>query len=55
MLEGRLLDELTDIVEAAERNSRSMTWGARTKTQGVPVSATYVYEFEPMEEMAGAA
>ena len=55
MLQGRLLDELTEIVEAAERNSRSMTWGARAKTQGAPVSATYVYEFEPMEQLAGAA
>jgi len=55
MLQGRMLDELLEMVETAERNSRSMTWGARTKPNGVPVSATYVYEFQPVEELAGAA
>ena len=55
MLEGQLIDELFAMVETAERNARTLTWGARTKPQSAPLSATYVYEFNPAEQMAGAA
>jgi len=55
MLQGQLIAELFQMVENAERNSRTLTCGARAKPQSVPMSATYVYEFNPMEDMAGAA